>query len=35
MEIVEDSDPEALSGIMYITDPKNVEHCVFYTRKVA
>ena len=33
MTIVEDEDPLQLSGLLYFTDPKGVDHCVFYTRK--
>ena len=32
--LVELEDPNTLGGIMYFTDPKPVEHCVFYARKV-
>ena len=31
--LVEPRDPEVLGGIMYFTDPKPVDHCVFYVRK--
>ena len=31
--LVEPSNPEGLGGIMYFTDPKPVDHCVFYVRK--
>ncbi len=31
--LVEPSKPEGLGGIMYFTDPKPVDHCVFYVRK--
>ena len=33
MTLVQDSDPQKLSGLIYFTDPKAVDHCVFYTRK--
>ena len=38
MTIIEDEDPGApdlrqLGGLMYFTDPKGVDHCVFYARK--
>ena len=33
MTIVEDEDPLQLSGLLYFTDPKGVDHCVFYARK--
>ena len=32
--LVELEDPNTLGGIMYFTDPKPAEHCVFYARKV-
>jgi SAM-dependent methyltransferase len=31
--LVEPGEPESLGGIMYFTDPKPVDHCVFYVRK--
>ena len=31
--LVEPHEPEGLGGIMYFTDPKPVDHCVFYVRK--
>jgi SAM-dependent methyltransferase len=31
--LVEAEDPSRLGGIMYFTDPKPMEHCVFYVRK--
>ena len=31
--LVEAEDPDLLGGIMYLTDPKPVDHCVFYARK--
>jgi len=33
--LVETEDPNLLGGIMYFTDPKPMEHCVFYVRKEA
>ena len=33
MTMIEDDDPLQLSGFMYFTDPKGVDHCVFYVRK--
>ena len=33
LTIVEDEDPLQLSGLLYFTDPKGVDHCVFYARK--
>ena len=33
LDLVEDSNPDVLAGIMHLTDPKPVEHCVFYVRK--
>ena len=33
MTLVEDQDPQKLSGLMFFTDPKGVDHCVFYVRK--
>ena len=33
--LVESDNPNSLSGIMYFTDPKPVEHCVFYVRKTS
>lgn len=35
MELVEESSREKPGGIMYFTDPKPVDHCVFYARKVS
>lgn len=35
LELVEAERPEMLGGIMYFTDPKVVEHCVFYVRRGA
>ena len=32
-ELVEAENPGTLGGVMYFTDPKPVEHCVFYVRK--
>ncbi len=34
MSLVDGVDPKLLGGIMYFTDPKPVDHCVFYARKV-
>jgi hypothetical protein len=33
LNLVEAEDPNQLGGIMYFTDPKPMEHCVFYVRK--
>ena len=33
--INKDEDPRKLGGLMYFTDPKGVDHCVFYTQKSA
>ena len=33
LSLVEPEDPNLLGGIMYFTDPKPVDHCVFYLRK--
>ena len=33
MTLIEDEDPQQLAGLMYFTDPKGVDHCVFYARK--
>lgn len=33
MNLIEDADPQKLAGLMYFTDPKGVDHCVFYARK--
>ena len=33
MTLIKDQDPEQLSGLIYFTDPKGVDHCVFYARK--
>ena len=33
MSLVEGEDSEALGGIMYFTDPKPMQHCVFFARK--
>ena len=33
MTMIEDEDPPKLGGLMYFTDPKGVDHCVFYARK--
>ena len=33
LSLIQDQDPHKLSGLMYFTDPKDVDHCVFYSRK--
>ena len=33
LRLVEAEDPNLLGGLMYFTDPKPMEHCVFYVRK--
>ena len=33
LELVEAEAPKLLGGIMYFTDPKPLEHCVFFLRK--
>lgn len=33
MMLVEKKSPDELGGIMYFTDPKQAEHCVFFARK--
>ena len=33
MTLIQDQDPQKLSGLMYFTDTKGVDHCVFYSRK--
>lgn len=33
LRLVETENPDLLGGIMYFTDPRPVEHCVFYVRK--
>ena len=35
LELIEAGTPDKLVGIMYFTDPKLTDHCVFFTRKVA
>ena len=35
LRLVESDNPNLLGGIMYFTDPKPVEHCVFYVRKTS
>ena len=35
MSLVEVGDPNLLGGIMYFTDPKPVQHCVFFARKIS
>ena len=32
MTLIEDQDPQKLSGLMYFTDTKGVDHCVFFSR---
>jgi len=34
LELIEMESPNKLGGIMYFTDPKLAEHCVFFTHKV-
>ena len=34
VRLVEAQPPDLLGGLMYFTDPKPVDHCVFYARKV-
>ena len=34
VRLVEAQTPDLLGGLMYFTDPKPVDHCVFYARKV-
>ena len=31
--LIEGPDQEQLSGLMYFTDPKGVDHCVLHARK--
>jgi len=33
MELIAADTPEELGGLLYFTDPKPVEHCVFFARK--
>jgi SAM-dependent methyltransferase len=33
LELVEAESPETLGGILYFTDPKPMDHCVFYVRR--
>lgn len=33
MVLIETESPDELGGIMYFTDPKQAEHCVFFARK--
>ena len=35
MELVEEGPKEKPGGLMYFTDPRSVDHCVFYARKVS
>lgn len=34
LELIETESPDKLGGIMYFTDPKRAEHCVFFARRV-
>ena len=34
MELIEAGSPEELGGLIYFTDPKPVDHCVFFVRKL-
>lgn len=34
VELVKADSPEQLGGLLYFTDPKPMEHCVFFARKV-
>lgn len=34
LELIEDRSPTGPGGLIYFTDPKQAEHCVFYVRKV-
>ena len=34
LRLVEAQSPDLLGGLMYFTDPKPVDHCVFYARNV-
>ena len=33
LTLIEADDPAQLGGMMYFTDPKPVDHCVFYVEK--
>ena len=35
LSLIEAESPEALGGLLYFTDPKPVDHCVFFARKAA
>ena len=35
LSLVEVEDPNLLGGVMYFTDPKPVDHCVFYLQRVS
>ena len=35
LDLVESEHPDLLGGVMYFTDTKPVDHCVFYVRKAA
>ena len=32
-ELIEAASPDELGGLLYFTDPKPVDHCVFFARK--
>jgi len=34
MTLIESEDRDQLGGLMFFADPKHVDHCVFYTRKI-
>ncbi|MDP6495886.1 MAG: class I SAM-dependent methyltransferase, partial [Dehalococcoidia bacterium] len=34
MALIEAESPDTLGGFLYFTDPKPVDHCLFFTRKV-
>ena len=33
MALIEGQSPEELGSLLYFTDPKQVDHCLFFTRK--
>ena len=35
LSLIEAESPEELGGLLYFTDPKPVDHCVFFARKAA
>ena len=35
LSLIETESPDELGGMLYFTDPKPVEHCVFFARKAA